>query len=152
MGNIVYKTGDMFMTEVKNPIFTHACNAMGVWGSGVAAQFATECFDEYKVYQAMCARNGPIAGYGYTIMSRVGVLVTSVKYGSKDRDPVDKILANTASALPDLFLAMKSMPNHTIVSPKINSGLFGVPWEETEKLIEHELYLNPGVSWIVYSI
>lgn len=91
----------------------------------------------------------------------IACLFTSLGYGKKNmrlnnpgRDTVRKILYNTAVALENLRTQLEEFtPSNfdeetawdtdddkpgEIRACKFNSGAFGVPWEETEALIEQE--------------
>lgn len=144
------RKGNLFTNAPQNAVLTHACNAMGVWGGGIAVTFREAFPDHYKVYQAMCARNGPIAGYGYIIASKVGILVTSAGYGEK-RDTPEKIVQNTIEAIPDM---LKALPDGMeIHSPKINAGLFAVSFDQTAAAIDACLRAHhKPVKWVVWEL
>ena len=66
------------------------------------------------------------------------------------RDDPATILRNTQNALYNL--AGKMPLDCYIASPKINAGLFRVPWEDTEALIHKFLEQRKDISWRVYEI
>lgn len=76
--------------------------------------------------------------------------MTSDGYGSQ-RDPEDKILLNTENAVESLLCQMSIKGLTEVHSPKVNSGLFGVPWEKTEKIITEQLERFSGVNWTVWT-
>jgi ADP-ribose 1''-phosphate phosphatase len=123
---------------------------MGRWGAGIAVEFRNRFPDEYMVYQAMCARNGPIAGYGYIINSRVGCIVSSKGYGPKADSP-EIILQQTIEAIPDILKACPA--GMEIHSPKINAGLFKVSFELTAQAIAAAVNASEKpVKWVVWDL
>lgn len=144
------RQGNLFTNAPRNAVLTHACNAMGVWGSGIAKVFKEMFPNEYLVYQAMCARNGPQAGYGYIINSRVGCIIASKGYGEK-RDTPEVIIQQTLEAIPDI---LKALPDgYEIHSPKINAGLFAVSFDKTAEAIQTALNgWHKPVKWVVWDL
>jgi len=118
-------------------VLVHACNAQGVWGSGIAKEFKSvfpKAFDEYNNY---CNMNLPYHSVGTTLITkpensyRVGCLITSSDFGAR-LNAEQLILTHTKHALDKLG---EMCNDNTIYSNKFNSGFFKVPWEKTEKLI-----------------
>jgi ADP-ribose 1''-phosphate phosphatase len=132
---------------------------MGVWGSGIAAQFYEyfhEAFEGYRDYCIGSQDPETIVGTCWvsddtTYRLPVACLLTSKGYGS-NRDSKDEILHATSLALQDFFEDHKEVIQKykVIHSPKINAGLFGVPWEETEAVIKR--LLPEGVKWVVFEL
>ena len=155
---IKYRKGDLFENAPPNAILTHAVNGVGKWGSGIAAEFARRYPNAYVLYTYTCERNlaeGKQAGYGFLIdadHTRIGCLVTSHLYGAK-KDSPEKILEQTRIALKE-FLQLRDIVDSTeIHSPRINAGLFAVPWEDTAKVIEEELRVcGKNIKWVVWEL
>lgn len=159
MGRIEYKRGDLFQAGGPKSILVHACNCMGVWGSGIAVEFRNRYPHAYEDYKDVC-RKKQMAGQlethllgtgfwtGYPIgAQRVGCLFTSLNYG-KLKDSPGKILKQTRLAV-DMLLCI-TPPEYTVHSPKINSGLFAVPWGKTEAVLEEALTKYPHHNWTVW--
>lgn len=134
-----------------NDYIVHSCNNQRVWGAGFAKQLKIVAPNSYLGYLLKCKWNHPFGPLlcldqekegGPMIMS----LIVSNGYGSH-KDPPTEILKNTKQLLESLYLT-KGLRLH---SPKINSGLFGVPWENTEKIIQ-EFVNKTGCEWNVYSL
>lgn len=153
---LIYKKGDV-LSDKQADVFCHACNCQHVWGAGVAKQFkekfpwAFEC--EEFLHRAGLLHLGEAEYYQPCEESEpnesgpdVVCLYTSSGYG-KNKDSVDDIVLNTSKALA--YCATWFDRGIIIASPKINSGLFGVPWERTAELIEAFVTLT-GVEWRVY--
>ena len=146
---IKYIKDDLF--NCMNAILLHACNCQLNWGRGVAKTMAEYYPIAYQLHK----------GAGFADVGTVQViegertivcLFTSKGYGRLTGnyvDPPHKILENTKAALESLGRVYKNRKTH-IASPKINAGLFNVPWEKTEALIEQFLKDNPNFEWDVY--
>jgi ADP-ribose 1''-phosphate phosphatase len=139
---IVYKTGSLFDAP-KGSVLVHACNGQGIWGSGIAKQFHERFPESYEQYRVICTLPDFKIGEAFVLNIeneyRVGCLVTSGNYGQL-RDTKDQILKNTRTALLDILGATNKLScfiveGQEIHSCKFNAGLFGVPWEETEKIL-----------------
>lgn len=157
---IEYKNISLFNTP-KYAIIIHAANAQGVWGSGIAAEFNKLYPYSYNEYKKFCDTKKVItgtAGFSNDLGSlcnekhTVGWLITSENYGSKV-DSKQAVLANTALAIKDLCdkLIDNKKSNITIYSNKFNSGLFKVPWEESEEVLKTVLKHYPSINWIICS-
>lgn len=120
----------------KGSILVHACNAQGVWGSGIAKEFKKRFPESFQFYHELC-NDFKSDLLGTTIICPeengyvVACLMTSNNYGDF-KDPPSEILINTRLALPSLL----QEKNRQIFSCKINAGLFNVPWESTQIIIE----------------
>lgn len=153
-------------------VYAHACNCRGSWGGGIATIFLREFPSTYKIYHDYCKQysNDPSKLLGTTLLIPsspddpgngngqrnvyVACLFTSDYYGRKKLTPSD-IAANTDLSMKDLVSQLQLLSNEkeielgennlTVVNmPKINAGLFAVPWERTEdvlKAFEH-LHIN----------
>ncbi len=126
---ITYIKGDLFDSPM-GTLLVHSVNCQGVWGSGIAKTFKDHYLVEYKLYREYCSVMDNPLGTSL-IINHIGCLFTSDNYGDLV-DPPELILKNTQKALVQLLNTTKVQ----ISMPKINSGLFKVPWEQTEKIIE----------------
>lgn len=135
---IEYIKSDLF-TAPNTQLLVHACNCQGVWGSGVALQFKARFYTEFQAYKHLSGAfdfSDLSSGLEHgllgksLIINKVGCLFTSLDYG-KNVDSPEKIISATKTALEDLL----NKTTMDIAMPKINSGLFRVPWEDTERVI-----------------
>lgn len=160
MNKIIYRKGNLFKNIGNDTVLVHSCNAQGSWGKGIALEFKKQFPEAYEDYYRFCnqyKRNrqtklivGIGAWFGYPRgKQRVGCLFTSNGYG-KYKDDERTILKNTKRAIESLLFLTPEI--YTIHSSKINSGLFEVPWEKTEKVIEECLTKYPKHRWIVWSL
>lgn len=127
---IHYIKDDLFNAP-KECLLVHACNAQGVWGSGIAKQFKEKFPLEFQMYAHYCNEKPYLTQGTSLIINRIGCLITRKDYGN-NVDPVITILVNTNHALKELL----SNTTMKIAMPRINSGLFKVPWEDTEAILK----------------
>jgi ADP-ribose 1''-phosphate phosphatase len=136
----------------KDTLLVHACNAQGVWGSGIAKEFKEKFPLAYEDYNDFCTVKAVSVGNALICDDKVVCLLTSRSYG-KDVDKPGTILVNTVLALNDLLndnMTRECWLGRKFASNKFNSGLFNVPWEQTEQILNHfvEKY---NLDWTVYT-
>lgn len=143
MGSITYIKGDVLKIGDIPRILLHSCNCNGTWGGGIAYQLALKYPDAEEEYMSKCERH--VCGLlGKCLMLNterdpnlvIGCLFTAAFGGPDQTDSM--ILKYTEKALEHFKKQIEkdeSLQNRKIIMPKINSGIFGVPWEETEKLL-----------------
>lgn len=129
-------------------ILLHGCNAQGVWGAGIAKAFREKyprSFAEYNEYCKIALKNDGFGAVGTALITaqenkrHVGCLITSYSYG-RDRDSVNDIVAQTYLALDDFFKKYKAyhmFPQSPIFCNMFNSGMFKVPWEKTDQILQY---------------
>lgn len=142
---IKYIKGSLFDAP-SDCTLVHACNAQGVWGSGIAKEFKERYPEIYKMYHSHCIANkecNSILGTAFITQS-VGCLITSSNYGNNVDKP-SEIIINTTLALNNL----SKRYNKKYASNKFNSGLFNIPWEETEKILAY-FVKRYKIDWSVY--
>ena len=148
---IEYRKGSVFDAPTGS-LLVHACNCQGVWGSGVARGFKDKFPRAFAVYKKEVTSSDKI-GKHLLIGDNahyIACLMTSKYYG-KHKDSVEVILENTRSAISDLFCSSILRGSYSeIHSPKINAGLFGVPWGETEKIIKE--VIPESFKWVVWEL
>jgi len=148
------KNGNLFVEARSNAILTHACNAQGRWGRGIALNFKKLYPSAYKQYQDFCGEPATKQICGRTFIanstSPIGCMITSWHWSP--HDPQETILANTLKAAIDLIeQTTEKYPGYEIHSCKINAGLFGVPWALTESAIKKALAETGNkVDWVVW--
>ncbi|OAL54601.1 hypothetical protein IQ07DRAFT_475162, partial [Pyrenochaeta sp. DS3sAY3a] len=148
--------GDLFASAPSNALLIHACNTQGSWGAGIARAFRDRYPNAYAIYRSFCTKThdpktNPIpmgtallippvdvrAGKGHWI----GCLFTSAKYGKAKAKP-EVIVRNTVPAMQMLLELVRVVGEDMggevgeVRMCKINSGLFGVPWEKTSEAVE----------------
>jgi hypothetical protein len=101
---------------------------------------------EFSLYKQYCIDTSGGLGTCH-LTNKVANLITSNNYG-KSIDQDYMILENTSKALDNLFGMKKE---GVIYSPKINSGLFGVPWEKTSDILKEKIR-GTNIKWVVWEI
>ncbi|KAF8236067.1 hypothetical protein L208DRAFT_1391519 [Tricholoma matsutake] len=146
MSKLTYVAGDLFAAP-ENAILVHACNTVGTWGGGIATVFKEKYPSQFELYKAHCKEYGQALVGSCLLISGdkhgIACLFTSRAYG-KRKDKPDEIVAATRTAVQDLV--KQNISNKSLHACRFNSGKFGVPWEDTEAILE-EL----GVEMVVYS-
>jgi len=136
---IEYHQCDLFLAP-EGSILVHACNAKGVWGSGIAKEFKRRFPLSFEQYEKYCKQPIEITRGSCLLVGEgqfgIGCLITSNGYGKHVDDP-ETILLATRSAFNELLEQIGS--DTEIHMPKINSGLFNVPWELTEQVLNQTL-------------
>jgi ADP-ribose 1''-phosphate phosphatase len=155
MGSITYQKMSLFDAP-EGSILVHSCNAQGVWGSGIAAPFKEKYPRSWNAYNLYCI-NALIESKGGAIGTclvpgrenkrYVGCLITSFSYGS-NRDSVDDIIAQTYLALNDFCTEGLDFDKTPVYSNKFNSGMFKVPWTETERVLRY-FVKRYNINWVV---
>jgi len=149
---ITYRTGDLF-TAPPGSILVHSCNAQGIWGAGVALQMKNrywEGFQDFKKWlRYLSAYQGQPLGHTrlldrHSSSHSIASMVVSNGLGSSVDSP-GVILEHTSMAIRHLLLqeiqgaVEQKRPVRELHSPRINAGLFNVPWERTEAVIRERL-------------
>ena len=162
---VSHKTMSLFDAPGES-IIVHACNSMGVWGSGIAKPFKEKYPHSYLDYNKFCSTQNQCRGTacGRSDLSSfhdsenhwVGWIVTSHNYGQY-KDSPELIKIYTALALQELckkiYMAhpKDQHPSIDVYSNKFNSGLFAVPWEDSELILKTVLKDFTRINWIVCS-
>lgn len=162
---ISYQTISLFDAP-KESIIVHACNSQGVWGSGIAKAFADNYPISYSEYKFFCTRanqergtacgRASLSSFHVSEPHWVGWIVTSHSYAS-EKDPVELIKIQTTMALMELckkIYIAHPREDHEIInvySNRFNSGLFAVPWEDTELILKTILKDFKRINWVVCS-
>ncbi|KAF2029642.1 hypothetical protein EK21DRAFT_112683 [Setomelanomma holmii] len=149
---LTYHKGDMFEGAPTHSLLIHACNTQGHWGAGIAKAFKAQYSKAYIAHNKFCAKEHSKANPVPTGTSQllapvdedpkhwIGCLFTSAKYGKAKEKPV-AILQNTVTSMK-MLLELVNMADEEedrvteIRMCKINSGMFGVPWEKTEEALQ----------------
>lgn len=149
LSNIKYVKGNLFELAPARSYLPHACNCQGVWGAGIAIEFRKRFPKACAEYVRVCMsyESEVNIGTAYQCSDSIICLFTSEDYG-KNSDSKKDILKNTERSLDDFF-KYRNEGISTIHMPKINSGLFRVPWEETEEILKK---FDGKLSFVVYEL
>lgn len=147
---INYMTGDIFDAP-PGTVLIHSCNCRGRWGKGIALAFKTRYPTAFQAYKTFCDGTNAksLLGRGLLIPLSgkekankdiyIGCLFTSIDSGNKKSEK-DIILDATKRSMTELLSKIAELDGNerptSMRMPMINSGLFAVPWEETEAVIK----------------
>ncbi|QHS71587.1 ADP-ribose 1''-phosphate phosphatase [Saccharomyces paradoxus] len=177
MSNIAYVKGNILKATSYPRILIHSCNCNGSWGGGIAYQLALRYPKAEKDYVEICEKHGSaLLGKCILLPSYensdllICCLFTS-SFGGSSHGGKQSILNYTKLSLDKLkaFRAAggKAGTNEDIINdyldghikypvgeyklemPQINSGIFGVPWKETERVLEE---FNGDMNFTVYQL
>ena len=153
---IIYMTGNLYTTQPGHYI-AHSVNAQGVMGRGFAKTYRELNPDSFSQYSNYCSKNNKrslVGTYLKTIDAKTNqlsaLLVTSEGYGTRVDAPSFILDATKKSVTLFLRDHCSGTKKQVIESPRINSGLFSVPWEKTEAVLANCLSNYPHVDWIVW--
>lgn len=147
--HLTYHTGNMFADAPKGCVLVHACNTQGHWGAGIAKTFRELYPKAYAAHHKFCkkdhSKSQPVQTGTAQLLAPcdddsehwIGCVFTSAKYG-KGKDKPDQIVKNTEKSMRMLLQMISQVDDKIskIRMCKINSGKFGVPWEQTEDIIK----------------
>ncbi|RLV95183.1 ADP-ribose 1''-phosphate phosphatase [Spathaspora sp. JA1] len=158
---ITYIKGDLFSHKAidisKSIILAHACNTGGSWGGGIAAVFARKYPSANLKYSNYCATHSNLLGTTLLIPAdSTNKVYIACLFTSDFSQTPSEIVNYTNQALSDLSkqlanseLNFQTENQHPIINmPKINAGIFGVPWELTEEVLQK----HPNLNFNVYVI
>lgn len=151
------KHGDMFRFAPRKAILTHACNAQGRWGRGIAYTMQKRFPSAYANYAKYCyghsGHDPKKCGTSYIAMDSklIGCLLTSWHWDPHDDE--ETILRHTATSVRELIEQVSvKYPDYEIHSCKINSGLFKVDWERTQAIIKTAMIdTKCKIPWVVWN-
>ena len=151
-----YIKGDLFTHRGKGvTILAHACNPFGLWGGGIAAQFRKRFPYANELYAEHCLKNRQgllgscllVPAYDPSDFSETGPLIACL-FTSDFETPEAKILEHTELSIRSLAQQLESIPGveklngvPLVNMPQINSGIFNVPWERTEAILDENRQL-----------
>lgn len=158
---IQYIKKDLFKAASPS-ILAHACNTHGIWGGGIALQFSKRFPSTEKIYVNHCSKYSAEELLGTTLLINsspkdpgntgtgsthvIACLFTS-EGGGGNADSPKQIVNNTQKAISDLETQLDNAKEDWLVAtqkegdwlvemPKINAGIFRVPWEDTEAVLK----------------
>lgn len=151
-----YTKGDLFLHVAAQAVLAHACNPFGLWGGGIAAQFQTRYPSAYEQYARVCREHArdPASLLGTCLVVRADHVYIACLFTSDFHSLRDEILNYTRQSVLHLARQVAQLPGlepphlPVVNMPKINSGIFNVPWEDTERILGD----CPSLLFNVYTI
>ncbi|CAI4054977.1 hypothetical protein N7582_000215 [Saccharomyces uvarum] len=177
MSNITYVKGNILKATPRPRILIHSCNCNGSWGGGIAYQLALHYPKAEEDYIKVCEEYGSaLLGKCVLLPSYknsdllICCLFTS-SFGGSSHAEKQSILEYTKLSLDKLkaFRAAEGktklrddiintyiddhikypIEEYKLEMPQINSGIFGVPWKETERVLEE---FDDSMDFTVYQL
>lgn len=143
---IQYIKGDLFTHAIpagKKVILAHACNTHGSWGGGIAAVFRKKFPKSNNEYSQYCHKNSNLLGTSFIIESDQPNILIACLFTSDFNQTPEQIVHFTKQSIADLARKVsdykeveKCDGKAAINMPKINAGIFGVSWEDTELALQ----------------
>lgn len=141
-----YIKGDIFShTSSQSIVLAHACNPFGLWGGGIAAQFRKRYPSAFQLYADHCHQYGnSLLGKSLVVPadSESKVYIACLFTSNFENSPA-QILEYTKKSMSEVTTQSKSIKNvetengkPVINMPMINSGIFNVPWSDTEAVLD----------------
>ncbi|KAF1832975.1 hypothetical protein BDW02DRAFT_454333, partial [Decorospora gaudefroyi] len=159
--HLIYHTGSIFHAP-RSTLLIHACNTHGIWGTGIALAFKKRYPHAFRAHRTFCLSHPGHALRGTALLIPpmdgdkqhwIGCLFTSMGYG-RQRDGVQMVLRSTRSAVRMLVERVGGVNAGMGDGDgdgvrewrmcRVNSGRFGVPWEDTVRVLEG---VDCGEGW-----
>ena len=138
MAMIELRTGDILTTDVEALVNT--VNCVGIMGRGIALQFKNEFPENYKVYEAACARKEVQPGKMFVFETRT---LTNPKFiinfPTKRHWRGKSRMEDIESGLKALVEEIRHRGIRSIAIPPLGSGLGGLNWADVRPRIEAAL-------------
>ena len=135
---IEFKTGDILQADAEALVNT--VNCVGIMGRGIALQFKQAFPDNFKAYEAACARKE--VQPGRMLVFETGFLANpkyTINFPTKrhwrDKSRVEDVEAGLKALVDEI----RKRCIGSIAVPPLGSGLGGLDWAEVRSLIEAAL-------------
>ena len=153
---LFYRVGDI-ATDVPNTtkhVILLSVHCQGSWYKGAAFRIRHKYPLIYKHQERLAMTRGKGLLGTYMEFSEgnryVACIYASYKQGPH-KDARSLILQNTHKALADYLWIRRYQKEIIIHSPRINWGMFAIPWSTTSKMIKGLLPYYPNVKWVVWA-
>ena len=132
---IEFKTGDILQADAEALVNT--VNCVGIMGRGIALQFKQAFPDNFKAYEAACARTEVQPGRMF--VTETGFLANPkyiINFPTKRHWRSPSRLEDIESGLQALVEEIKTRGIRSIAVPPLGCGNGGLDWKEVRPLIE----------------
>ena len=146
---IEFKTGDILRADVEALVNT--VNCVGIMGRGIALQFKNDFPDNFKAYEAACARDEVQPGRMFvfethTLTNPKFIINFPTKRHWRGKSRIEDI----EFGLKALVGEIRNRGIRSIAIPPLGSGLGGLNWAEVRPRIEAALRGINDLNVVVY--
>jgi O-acetyl-ADP-ribose deacetylase (regulator of RNase III) len=146
---IEFRKGDILTAEAEALVNT--VNCVGIMGRGVALQFKNRFPENFKAYEAACARDEVQPGRMFVFETRT---LTNPKFiinfPTKRHWRGKSRIEDIESGLEALVEAIRARRIRSVAIPPLGSGLGGLDWAEVRPRIVAALRDLPDVATVIY--
>ena len=127
---IQYKTGNLFTSNAD--AYAQGCNTKGKMNAGIALQFKERFPEMFEDYQQRCRNGLFLPGDGYMFKNQNPPHIINLATQGESGAGLEYI-DQAFNWLSDTF---NELEISNVAMPKIGSGLGGLNWELTKKILE----------------
>lgn len=146
---IEFRTGDILTADAEALVNT--VNCVGIMGRGIALQFKNAFPENFKAYEAACAREEVQPGRMFVFETRT---LTNPKFiinfPTKRHWRGNSRMEDIDAGLKALVEVIRNRGIHSIAIPPLGSGLGGLNWADVRPRIETALRGINDLNVIVY--
>ena len=146
---IEFRTGDIFSADVEALVNT--VNCVGIMGRGIALQFKNNFPENFRAYEAACAREEVQPGRMFVYETRT---LTNPKFiinfPTKRHWRGKARIEDIDSGLAALVSEVRTRGIRSIALPPLGAGLGGLDWADVRRRIERALAELPDVRTVVF--
>ncbi|WP_316177895.1 MULTISPECIES: macro domain-containing protein [unclassified Bradyrhizobium] len=146
---IEFRTGDMLRADVE--ALVNAVNCVGIMGRGIALQFKNAFPENFKAYQAACARKE--VQPGRMLVHEIRTLTNPkfiINFPTKRHWKGKSQMEDIESGMKALVNDISARRIHSIAIPALGSGLGGLNWADVQPRIVAALDKLDDVSVLIY--
>ncbi len=146
---IEHTTGDILQADVEALVNT--VNCVGIMGRGIALQFKNAFPENFKAYEAACAREEVQPGRMFVFETgALGNPKFIINFPTKRHWRGNSRMEDIDSGLKALSQEVRSRGIRSIAIPPLGSGLGGLNWAEVRPRIEAALRGIEGLRVIIF--
>ena len=144
-----YTKGDILAAEAEALVNT--VNCVGIMGRGIALQFKKAFPENFKAYEAACAR-GAVEPGGMFVYDTGELMLPRyiINFPTKRHWRGKSRLEDVQSGLQALVHEVRTRGIRSIAIPPLGSGLGGLDWEDVRPLIAAAMEQLPDVQVEVF--
>jgi O-acetyl-ADP-ribose deacetylase (regulator of RNase III) len=145
---IRFTTGDILAADVEALVNT--VNCVGIMGRGIALQFKNAFPENYKAYEAACARQ--LVQPGCMFVFETGMMRPKyiINFPTKRHWRGKSRMEDIEAGLTALIAEIRTLHIRSIAIPPLGSGLGGLHWPDVRARISAALHQLKDIDVLVY--